>query len=322
MNWFYESGGQQQGPVSDDDLDRLLAQGTITLETLVWREGLADWKPLRVARPVAGAAETVQCASCGQYKPAEEIIQIGQRSICAACKPAVLLSVQQGGGLPTFADGRRNGPAWEQRDTLGFWKALWLTIRNVLTLPSETFSMMKREGGLNAPLLYFLVTGGAGMTVVLIVECLYFRFVVPELKGLPVEVVGNLQMFTGLPAMLACLVLGPISAALAAFLGSGILHLCLMLCRAARQPFETTFRVYCYGYGSALALNVIPIFGMMVSWIWSRICLSIGAARAHEVTTGRAVLAVLLPYVVCCVLYIGFFAIMVGIAISSGAGHH
>jgi hypothetical protein len=56
MNWFYESGGTQQGPVSETDLDRLLAEGKITPDTLVWREGMAGWTPLRTARPAPAAA--------------------------------------------------------------------------------------------------------------------------------------------------------------------------------------------------------------------------------------------------------------------------
>src|SRR5689334_20662487 len=55
MNWFYESAGQQQGPISEQEFDRLIAEGKITAETLVWREGLADWQPLRIARPAIPA---------------------------------------------------------------------------------------------------------------------------------------------------------------------------------------------------------------------------------------------------------------------------
>ena len=51
MNWFYESSGQQQGPVSDSDLAALLRDGTITPETRVWHDGMAEWQPLREARP-------------------------------------------------------------------------------------------------------------------------------------------------------------------------------------------------------------------------------------------------------------------------------
>jgi len=53
MNWYYAAGGQQQGPVDDVQLDALIQSGTVTLETLVWREGMGNWLPLRQARPAA-----------------------------------------------------------------------------------------------------------------------------------------------------------------------------------------------------------------------------------------------------------------------------
>ena len=56
MNWFYESGGSQQGPVSEVELDRLIAEGKITPDTLIWREGMAGWMPMRTARPAPAAA--------------------------------------------------------------------------------------------------------------------------------------------------------------------------------------------------------------------------------------------------------------------------
>ena len=62
MNWYYESGGQQQGPVAESELDRLLAEGKITLDTLVWRDGMAGWAPLRSARPGAGGPPAMPAA--------------------------------------------------------------------------------------------------------------------------------------------------------------------------------------------------------------------------------------------------------------------
>jgi len=59
MNWYYESGGQQQGPVNDTELDRLLAEGKITLDSLIWKEGMSGWTPLRVARPSSGTAASM-----------------------------------------------------------------------------------------------------------------------------------------------------------------------------------------------------------------------------------------------------------------------
>jgi uncharacterized membrane protein len=50
MTWHYAVDGGQRGPVDDGELDRLLASGAITPDTLVWRAGMAGWQPLRDAR--------------------------------------------------------------------------------------------------------------------------------------------------------------------------------------------------------------------------------------------------------------------------------
>jgi len=49
--WYYASQGQQQGPVSDEQLQRMIQDGSLTRDDLVWREGMAAWQP---AGEVAG----------------------------------------------------------------------------------------------------------------------------------------------------------------------------------------------------------------------------------------------------------------------------
>jgi hypothetical protein len=51
MTWYYAVGNERQGPVDDAALDRLIATGVVTPETLVWKAGMADWQPLAQARP-------------------------------------------------------------------------------------------------------------------------------------------------------------------------------------------------------------------------------------------------------------------------------
>lgn len=58
MNWYYAVGGQQQGPIDDSQLDALVQSGTVTLDTLVWRDGMANWQPLRHARPSGESGST------------------------------------------------------------------------------------------------------------------------------------------------------------------------------------------------------------------------------------------------------------------------
>ncbi|MDV3469872.1 RDD family protein [Stenotrophomonas sp. C3(2023)] len=45
--WYYAEGQQRQGPVAAQDLRLLFQRGQITLDTLVWREGMGQWAQLR-----------------------------------------------------------------------------------------------------------------------------------------------------------------------------------------------------------------------------------------------------------------------------------
>jgi uncharacterized RDD family membrane protein YckC len=51
MNWFYALHGTQLGPASDEQLAQLVAEGTITASTLVWKDGMGDWQSLSAVRP-------------------------------------------------------------------------------------------------------------------------------------------------------------------------------------------------------------------------------------------------------------------------------
>ncbi|GLH76942.1 hypothetical protein SSBR45G_18500 [Bradyrhizobium sp. SSBR45G] len=43
-SWYYAAQGQQQGPVSEDDLRDLIARGVVSAETLLWSDGMAGWE--------------------------------------------------------------------------------------------------------------------------------------------------------------------------------------------------------------------------------------------------------------------------------------
>lgn len=46
-DWYYSAGNdQRQGPLSSDDLVAQFRHGRIGLDTLVWRDGQAQWRPL------------------------------------------------------------------------------------------------------------------------------------------------------------------------------------------------------------------------------------------------------------------------------------
>ncbi|PAW88419.1 MAG: hypothetical protein B9S33_04700 [Pedosphaera sp. Tous-C6FEB] len=51
MTWYYAVGSQQQGPVTEDQLQGLIKDGVVAGDTLVWREGMANWLPYRAVAP-------------------------------------------------------------------------------------------------------------------------------------------------------------------------------------------------------------------------------------------------------------------------------
>ncbi|MEK0267815.1 RDD family protein [Stenotrophomonas rhizophila] len=63
--WYFADGQERQGPLSAEEMRQRFQRGDITLTTLVWREGFAQWAPLSEAvdelqlQNLASAAGTV-----------------------------------------------------------------------------------------------------------------------------------------------------------------------------------------------------------------------------------------------------------------------
>jgi uncharacterized RDD family membrane protein YckC len=108
MKWYYADAGRQVGPVEDVQLDELVRSGAVRDDTLIWREGMANWQPHSAVRgpakpvPIPAAAvpmavETRFCSECGRPSPAHEMVTIGSATICAQCKPLYMQRVREGG---------------------------------------------------------------------------------------------------------------------------------------------------------------------------------------------------------------------------------
>src|SRR5688572_11074286 len=130
MNWYYAAGGQQQGPVDDAQLDALFSSGQINADTLIWREGMANWLPFRQARsgsPALGAppiqpgamppgtgatlaADEVVCAECGKVFTKDNAIQYGTTWVCATCKPIFLQQLREGSAPGASPSGMPGAP--------------------------------------------------------------------------------------------------------------------------------------------------------------------------------------------------------------------
>lgn len=103
MDWHYMEEGRQVGPVSESQMQALVAAGTVKADTLVWREGMASWQAFGKAGsgPAAVAAGRQACSQCGRALAVEEMARFGDRWVCAACKPIYVQRLKEGVGPAT-----------------------------------------------------------------------------------------------------------------------------------------------------------------------------------------------------------------------------
>jgi hypothetical protein len=278
-------GTTSLGVFSEQEVREGLSAGRFAPTDIGWREGMATWQPLSQFPEFGGAA--------------------------APSAPPV-----QPGVAPTLTTAvERTGLPWEHRQERGFFNAFIETLTMVLTRPAEAFSVMKREGGLGEPLIYALIGGCLGG----IVSALFSLGL--QSIGLFADKNNSLAAMTGMGIGSAAIILVPLGVVIILFIWSGLAHLCLMIFGGANKPFETTFRVFAFSEGSAGPLQIIPLCGGLISGIWAIVCNCIGLARAQETDTGRAVLAVFSPLIVCCG---GLFVIlfMFGAMGAWTASHH
>ena len=252
------------GVFSEQEVREGLSAGRFAPTDIGWREGMATWQPLSQFPEFGGAAAPV------------------------------VPPVQPGAAPAATTVAERTGLPWEHRQERGFFNAFIETLTMVLTRPAEAFSVMKREGGLGEPLIYALIGGCVG-GIVSFLFTLGFRSI-----GFFADKDNNLAAMTGMGIGAGMIILLPLFLVIGLFIASGIVHLCLMLVGGANHSFETTFRVLAFSQGSAGPLQIIPLCGGVISGVWALVCNCIGLARAQETDTGRAVLAVFLPVIVCC----------------------
>ena len=89
--WYYAKDRVQVGPVNEEALDFLLATGVISDDTLVRREGIAEWQPLKIARPQSPPTLPADAQPQGD---AEEIIE---------GKPQEVQNPEQSGAVIVYA---------------------------------------------------------------------------------------------------------------------------------------------------------------------------------------------------------------------------
>ncbi len=108
-DWYYALDGEQKGPVTSEDFERLVEAGLVTPATRVWSEGMANWQTLAEVRPAKAADaplppptppthanDSSRCGLCGVAVTAEDSVRLDGRLVCAACKPRAVQMLREG----------------------------------------------------------------------------------------------------------------------------------------------------------------------------------------------------------------------------------
>jgi hypothetical protein len=100
MEWYYSQNNQQLGPVDRAQFDQLVKSGSITPETLVWHDGMAQWEPLsKISSPTAAVVSMPGqelCTECRKPFSKSELVQYENCWICATCKPIFFQKLKEG----------------------------------------------------------------------------------------------------------------------------------------------------------------------------------------------------------------------------------
>ena len=99
--WYYQQGSNRMGPVDEATIRGLLANGQISIDTLVWTTGMASWVPLQQSSLGAGLPTPPSAVTTYQTP--------GQTNPNAKDRVAyVLLAVLLGFGIHNFFAGYNN----------------------------------------------------------------------------------------------------------------------------------------------------------------------------------------------------------------------
>jgi hypothetical protein len=211
-------------------------------------------------------------------------VNSSQSQFCAQCAARLAAGPGPAGGLPD----------WETRGTLWNVPSFFITIQQVLFSPSATFRGLKRDSAIFNAFLFGLIGSSlGGILGALWNSLINVMGVIPQTSPL-------FQHMQGANNLVIAVFLAPLFSALGLFIGSGVLHVLLMLVGGANRPYAITFKVMAYASGATGLLNIVPVLGSIAAVIWLICICVLGLKEAHETTTGRALLAVLMPLILCC----------------------
>ncbi len=159
-------------------------------------------------------------------------------------------------------------------------------VKGLLTSPSDTFDALK-EDTLSDVVKYYVVIVAIYSALLATLLLIAFSFVSSILEPL------GMLADVGVAGAILFFVMSLITLLLGGFLGGAILHIFVYIV-GGREGIAQTIKAVMYGSTPGLLFGWIPLVGLFTG-IWSLILEIIGIRQLHGLTTGRAILAFVIP---------------------------
>lgn len=185
---------------------------------------------------------------------------------------------------------------WDQRKNIGFLRALFLTVRDVLFSPGSFFdSIAGRKKDLNSVLFFMAIA--------------VLSIIGSVISGPVLGVLFKKTVFmpTGLlliPMLIFTVCLGPFFMVVSLYIASGIIHFFAKIFKGAAD-FTETLNVLAFS-SSAQLFSLIPVIGGIIAFIWLIIVQGKGISRIHGISLPKAFIVIASP-----ILIFGLFALAV-----------
>lgn len=232
------------------------------------------------------------CTRCGTFYCANCLTPRGADYLCATC-------LERFGGLP-----------WDERETIGTWRAWWRTSLAMISSPTVTLQSARPDAPMGSSVMFALISTlvGYGPTLVL-----YGAAFVPIVMLAGKESGRDAKLgLLGPVFFLAYLAVLMVMQVVFVFVLAGIDHLALLLVGAQPRSYATTMRANALSMGVYL-LGLVPVCSFYVFPIWALVLRIIALMHLHRTTAGKAALAVLLPLVLFCGLCGIGYASLIGL---------
>jgi hypothetical protein len=249
-------------------------------ETTEFPEISAETEPEK--KPYMG--RMITCPQCGFEQP--------ETDECVKCRVIISKYVSQQETARSI-EGQDRGISpedqyvpWESGE--GFITAFLRTTGDALFSPTRFFKKVGTGEGYWSALIYGMICGIIGGCGTLVWQWFIFS------QWFPVQKFSDL--FYSFYFVIFIIAI-PLTVASSIFFGSAVTHLCLMIVGGNEKGFESTFRVISYSFSGYL-FGIIPVIGSTIGAVYILILIILGVREGHGISTGKAVLAVLLPLIV------------------------